>query len=326
MKRINATLSLLALAFATTALHAQSNEQSKKEIVIEEKADSKTEKMVIVIDGDAITINGKPAKDYKGTKRIVIDDGDISINGKRVQIPRRGSITYSNQNGEKRALLGVTTEKSDQGATISSVSPGSAAQKAGLQEGDVLTAVAGKAVTSPDELSSNIKSHKPNETVAVEYLRNGKKSTVKATLGETTNATSYNWEYNSNEYDMAIGEANKARRQLTLPRLPEWDADAFTFRSSLMRPKYGFSLQDNADGDGVKITEVETGSNAEKAGLKVGDMVTDIDGKAVKTLDELRTAITADKTATIHTLKVLRNGSLETLTLRVPKVIKKADL
>jgi len=329
MKSNTATLMLLAL-LAAGHLHAQSNKtaperREKKEIVIEEKSKGKAEKMVILIDGDAITINGKPAAEYKGSKRIVIDN-DISINGNTVRIPRHGRLTYGNPEGEKRAQLGVTTEKTEAGTTITDVTPGSAADKAGLKAGDVLTSVAGKPIESPTDLSTTIRGQKPSQSVAVEYQRNGKKATTNATLGETSDSMIFDWDYDFDDYDVARTLPRSLPKLPNLPPMPEWNADVFSMRSSNLRPKYGFSLQDNADGDGVKVTDVEPGSNAEKAGLKTGDVVTEVDGKAVKTLDELRSALNADKTVSTHTVKVLRNGNAELLTLRVPKAIKKADL
>ena len=102
--------SVLALSVLTTVtVIGQDNKSSnkkedKKEIVIEEKSPGKTEKMVIVIDGDKITINGKPADSYKGNKHIVIDD-DIAINGDEVHIPRKGRIYMRGFEGSNRRLF-----------------------------------------------------------------------------------------------------------------------------------------------------------------------------------------------------------------------------
>src|SRR6185436_2411230 len=90
------------------------SKDSKKEIIIEENSSGKKEKMVIEINGDKITINGKPAEDYKGKKRIVIDD-DISINGDEVHIPRNGRMYLRGFDGGNRAMLGVVTDKDDKG-------------------------------------------------------------------------------------------------------------------------------------------------------------------------------------------------------------------
>jgi hypothetical protein len=102
-------LSLLACSLAG-AQDTKKNKSTKekKEIIIEEKSSNKNEKTVIVVDGDKITINGKPADEYKGKKHIVIDD-DIVINGDDVHVPRNGRVYM--RGFENKAMLGVVTDK-----------------------------------------------------------------------------------------------------------------------------------------------------------------------------------------------------------------------
>jgi S1-C subfamily serine protease len=86
------------------------------------------------------------------------------------------------------ALLGVSTQPSPadattQGARVADVSAGSAAHDAGLQVGDVITAVDGQAVTTPDDLATAIAGHQPGDEVKVTYVRNGDVHSVAVTLG-----------------------------------------------------------------------------------------------------------------------------------------------
>ncbi len=60
--------------------------------------------------------------------------------------------------------------------------------------------------------------------------------------------------------------------------------------------------------NGVIIAEVTPGGPAEKAGLKVGDAITAVDGKTVKNGDELVSDISGLKPNTPHTLTYIRNG------------------
>jgi serine protease Do len=60
--------------------------------------------------------------------------------------------------------------------------------------------------------------------------------------------------------------------------------------------------------NGVIIAEVTPGGPAEKAGLKVGDAITAVDGKPVKNGDELVADISGQRPGTQHTLTYLRNG------------------
>ncbi|MET9612945.1 S1C family serine protease [Kitasatospora indigofera] len=66
------------------------------------------------------------------------------------------------------------------------VTPGGAADKAGLKPGDVITKLGGSPIENGPALVSKIWTHKPGETVDVEYVRDGKTGTTKVTLGERT--------------------------------------------------------------------------------------------------------------------------------------------
>ena len=72
------------------------------------------------------------------------------------------------------------------GAVLETVTPGGAADKAGLKAGDVVTAVNGKVVDSADSLVADIRSSAPGATVTITYTRNGTSSTVSVTLGQAT--------------------------------------------------------------------------------------------------------------------------------------------
>ncbi len=82
------------------------------------------------------------------------------------------------------ALLGVSTQPAQSGgAAVADVSSGSAADKAGLREGDVITKLGGTAVTSPDDLATAVNGHQPGDKVVITFQRNGATKTVTVTLG-----------------------------------------------------------------------------------------------------------------------------------------------
>ena len=83
--------------------------------------------------------------------------------------------------------LGVSVKDgANGGAQIQQVTSGGAADKAGLQAGDVITAVNGKVVDSADALVADIRSSAPGATVTITYARGGQSSTVSASLGKAT--------------------------------------------------------------------------------------------------------------------------------------------
>jgi putative serine protease PepD len=85
------------------------------------------------------------------------------------------------------AFLGVgpTNQQANNvaGAQIGSVEPNSAAAKAGLKTGDIVTKVDNQRVDDFDGLAAAIRSHVPNQTATLTIIRGGKTSTLRVTLG-----------------------------------------------------------------------------------------------------------------------------------------------
>jgi len=75
----------------------------------------------------------------------------------------------------------------------------------------------------------------------------------------------------------------------------------------------GVATEDRADGDGAGIAGVRPGTPAESAGLRNGDVVTEIDGARVADADELRRLIDAKSPGDAVELTILRGGTERTL-------------
>lgn len=329
MKKIALFIMLSSLAFSANEVLAQAKKpKEEKEVEIIEKKPGGTtrKKMTIVVDGEKVTINGKPAGDYNGEEQIIIGD-EIIVEGKGRYNVRPGKVRITTSRGNK-ALLGVVTEKSETGVEIMEVSENSGAQKAGLMPGDVITTVDDSKIESPEQLSEAIGKKEPGNDVTIKYLRNGKANTAKATLGKMDEISI---EADEIEYDFFGG--NKSR----LPRLREYrlPREPFNFEENFgempfwgePKPKYGMSVQDSEAGNGVEITDIEKEGNAAKAGLKEKDLITEANGKTLKNVDELKSVLNeARESAANVNLKVKREGKEETITLKVPRKLKTADL
>ncbi len=83
----------------------------------------------------------------------------------------------------QHALLGVTIQTAANGVGVGTVESGSGADKAGLQAGDVITAVNGTAVSSSLRLRAIIAAHSPGSTLTLTVKRSGATKTFKVTLG-----------------------------------------------------------------------------------------------------------------------------------------------
>jgi putative serine protease PepD len=100
------------------------------------------------------------------------------------------SVVEQLMNGGKvsHAYLGVSTEDASNGAQVAQITAGSPAEQAGLQQGDVITAIGGKPVASSSALSSIVDEHKPGDTVQLTVSRNGSEKTLDVKLGQRPNS------------------------------------------------------------------------------------------------------------------------------------------
>lgn len=85
--------------------------------------------------------------------------------------------------GQPTAYLGVTVLQTRNGARVEEVTPGSPADRAGLQVGDVIREVDGEAVTWERPLSWLIQSHQPGDEVTLTIRRDGTTIEVTVELG-----------------------------------------------------------------------------------------------------------------------------------------------
>ena len=337
MKQAVKKFSIVALALALLApvsLLAQKDEKEKEkevkekkdveQIVITRKGD-KDEKMVIEINGDKVTVNGKEIKDK---------DGDVTVNRMKykemtglTRFPRTGvyqdgGMTFFREDAN-RAMLGVVTEKTDGGVTVEDVTDESAASKSGLKEGDIITKIDDKKIETPDELSEAIKKHKPGDKVTITYLRDKKeqKATAELTKWKGVNA----WTVGpGHDFKMELGDMDFKNIMPKIQSVPRTPGTSWNWTGG--GPKLGLSIQDTDDGKGVKVIEVDEESNAAKAGVKEDDVITEVDGKAVNSADEMAKLIRESKEKTSVMMKLQRSGKTQNVEVKMPKRIKTVDL
>ncbi len=101
------------------------------------------------------------------------------ISGGKVEHPYLG-VSYQMLDSQVAADLNIS---STEGAVVMSVESGSAAEKAGLQEKDVIVALDGQKVDADHSLMSALFTHKPGDKVNLTVVRNGKQVQVTLTLG-----------------------------------------------------------------------------------------------------------------------------------------------
>ncbi len=349
MKRVNTLLPVLLLALLSPVILLAQPEDKVKEktkekkevqqITITRKGDKK-DKIVIEVNGDKITLNGKPIEEYKEDEvKVMLNNFKDMESFSMSRSPRGGGWTFRTEGqpfamttDTKRAMLGVTTETDDKGARVTDVTDESAAEKIGLKEDDIITKIDDKDIKNPDDLSSAISKHKPGDKVTVQWLRDKKEQKATAELGKWKGMTSFG----STSPMMKEYRLDNIERSPAFPDMKELqELNRFKVFEGPMGqgwswngngPKLGLSVQDTDEGKGVKVIEVDEESNAAKAGLKEEDIITEIDGKAVNSTDETVKIIRESKEKTSIMVKLLRGGKTMNIEVRMPRKIKTADL
>jgi putative serine protease PepD len=135
--------------------------------------------------------SGGPLLDLTGkvigvTAQIESDSGDNA--GVGFAIPSNTVRSIASQlisgGNVKHAYLGVAIRDASGGVALTEIRSGTPAERAGLQTGDVITRIDGRAVTNASQLSSAIDAKQPGNKVTLTYKRNGQTKTVTVTLGE----------------------------------------------------------------------------------------------------------------------------------------------
>ena len=343
MKRLTVNFAIALLATLSIPSFAQDVKEKEKEakdtkkeveqITIVRKSDSK-EKTVIEINGDKITVNGKPIEDLK--------DGDVTVHRNKYKTleglnayglskGRSGNFTWDGGDqfrmfdmDENRAMLGVVTEEVDGGVKVTELTDESAAKKAGIKEGDIITKIGDTKIEDPDQLSATVRKHKPGEKVTVTVLRDKKEQKITTELGKWKGVSAFSYGPGGQHFKMDMPDYNEllAPRVQATPRVRNGQAWSYSGGA----PKLGLSVQDTDDGKGVKVIEVDEESNAAKAGLKENDIITNFNDKEVNSADEVAKLVKENKDKPTINLKIKRAGKTQNVEVKMPRKLKTADL
>ena len=230
---------------------------------------------LINLKGELIGINTAIISPSGGNAGIAFAIPSNMANSLMQQIIEFGEV--------KRGMLGIKGGElnadlakefgidAQQGAFISEVFPESAAAKAGLKAGDVITELNGQKLHSFSELRAKIATAGVGKDIELTYLRDGKIAKTKVTLQSEIGST---------------GSVTDL--------LPELKGAEYT-------------NQDEKGLKGVAITKVEKGSLAETRGLKKGDLIVGVNRHRVENMSELRKVL-GEKPSVVY-LNIVRDGA-----------------
>jgi len=212
-----------------------------------------------------------------------------------------------------RGYLGVGPAELDQayqdalgvkaGVVVSTVEKGQAADKAGLQRLDVITAVDGQPVQSPDELVAIVSARRAGETLKLSVFRDGKTLTLTTTLGDRKALE-----------DQRRREAGEEPEDEGNPK-PQGE-----MKSLNLEKAYGFTVEPMDVKNrlkGVVVTSVDPRSPAAERGMAPGMVITEVGRQAVNNLAEFNTQVKKAGGRTLLLFIQSPNGA-QKLTLAIP--------
>ena len=189
-----------------------------------------------------------PSALARSIMRQILDFGEV----------RRGLLGVSIQTIDAESAKALGAEV-DSGALVSSVEPGSAAEKAGIQVDDIIVRVNDERIDNSRELANAIGLKGSGDSVEIEFLRDGRTRSVTAELGELRAARS-----SGEDIHPGLSGAQFASNATRAAR-------------------------------GVEVTEVAPGSPAAQRGLRAGDIIAAVNRRPVQSLAELTEVASASR-------------------------------
>ena len=238
------------------------------------------------VDGNVIGVNTAIYSPSGGSVGIAFAIPSDTVKTVVAQLKDKGEVTrgwigvqIQPVNADIAESLGL---KNAEGALVAEPQSDGPAAKAGIQSGDVITAVNGQPVKDARDLAKRIGGLAPGANVKLTIISKGAEKTVSMNLGELP-------------------------REQKQARAKSDDGDS----SGTQVPRLGLSLAPagnvaGAGGDGVVVTQVDPDGPAAAQGFRTGDVILDVAGKKVTSPDEVRKAF-ADA----------RSGGKRTVLLRV---------
>ena len=208
---------------------------------------------------------------------------------------RRGQLglTVRRVDSDMAQSLGMSETK---GIIVNSVIPASAAERAGIRQGDVIIALNGSPVNESNAFRNQIASMAPGTQVTLTLLRDNREQKVNATLGEVKPETARNEE----EESTRPGSTNQGKLGLTVMPLT---------------PEIASELNLRAGTQGVVIETVDPAGPAAAAGLARGDVIQEVNRQPIRSAADLSSAI--DKAGNRPALLLInRRGNPAYVTVR----------
>jgi serine protease Do len=184
--------------------------------------------------------------------------------------------------------------KNATGALVDEARPDTPAAKAGIEPGDIITAVNGEAVKDSRALAGQISALAPGSSAKLDILRKGEAKTVTVTLADMSSQSNKRASLDDHDHGSAHG----------MPRLGLSVAPANDVAG--------------AGNKGLVVTSVDPDGPAAEHGVQSGDVILDVGGRTVSTGAELRSALSDAKSAGKHDVLMRLRSADNTHFVAVP--------
>jgi len=259
------------------------------------------------------------------------DDGDEKQ--RRVEIVRfagggaRLGVVLEDVSADDVARLKLAEER---GAVVKEVVKDSAAEKAGLKEDDVILSYQGERVASAAQLRRLVRETPSGRRVAIEASRAGAPQRLTATLEgrdghELLGDDSFRFDMPDSfafnvpvppmppappipPMDHMFGDGEKGQRFFFRDRDHVFETRPGRLGLTYQKLSGQLARYFKVDDGALLVTEVETDGPAAKAGLKAGDVIVKLNGKAVDDVSDVRRTLGETPSGTDVTVTVQRDG------------------
>jgi len=245
-----------------------------------------------------------------GAGRVLADDDDDSDKGGGAWL----GVALQELTPSLREALDLDPHVD--GLVIAGVMAESPAEKAGLQEQDVLVSVNGHTVTSVREATDELRKLEPGDRTTVSVLRDGRRRQFTVRLAERDQAENSEW----------LEQLERTPRpdvpNAPMPPLmahPEGFEGSHRGYLGVSTIELGEQLADyfEVHGGGVLVTEVSEDSPAEKAGLKAGDIILSVGDSKVDSPSDLMRLVRAHDPEDQVDVVVQRRGNVQTFGVKL---------
>ncbi len=182
-------------------------------------------------------------------------------------------------------VLGLLVEENKVGPLVLNVEPGKTGATAKIKEGDILLSINGKKINTLDNLSEILDKTQAGQEITIDYQRKG----------ETYQAKVLGAGERGNSKLLTLKEPEKKPAEVEKPVKPPAGKPGVL----------GVQVWENG---GVRVGTVRDGGAAEAAGIREGDVIVEIDKKAVKSIEDLKKILSESPAGSTISVTVLRSG------------------